>query len=176
MIGDGFDTDTDTGTEHERGVSVAVTHVLTIGITTILIAMLLTSGATLLESETERSAESSLETIGERLADEIENVDRMAHGDTHSVRVTTEHPGTVANSRYTVELLGSDDCEDDDAPLLDGSTECLRLTADEIERPVYVPVVVETDIGDEGPVNGGTIEIVYDGNSGEELELKEVSR
>ncbi|APW99691.1 hypothetical protein CHINAEXTREME_18785 [Halobiforma lacisalsi AJ5] len=169
MIGDGFDTDT----EHERGISVAVTHVLTIGITTILIAMLLTSGATLLESETERSAESSLETIGERLADEIENVDRMANEETHSVIVTTEHPGTVANSRYTVELLegdnGNGECSE--APLLDGSTDCLRLTSNDIDRDVYVPLVVESAMGSDDPVAGGTIEIVYDGDD-DELRLE----
>ncbi|EMA42941.1 DUF7266 family protein [Halobiforma nitratireducens] len=148
----------------DRGVSVAVTHVLTIGIATILIAMLMMSGATLLETETERSAESSLETIGERLAHEVENVDQMTYDETERIEVTSQQPRTVANSRYTVELLegenGAGECSE--APLLDGTTDCLRLTGD--DGDVYVPLVVGSDIGADDPVTGGTVEIVYDGD------------
>lgn len=146
--------------DSDRGISVAVTHVLTIGITTILIAMLLTSGATLLETETERSAEASLETIGERLADEIENVDRIAAGEADNVTVTAEHPRAVANSRYTVELVAFSECRE--APLLDGSTDCLRLRSQDTDVTVYVPVSTDADLDTGRSVSGGPIAITHE--------------
>ncbi|ELZ23947.1 DUF7266 family protein [Natrinema limicola] len=144
----------------DRGTSITITHVLTIGITTLLIAALLTSSGTLLENETERSAESSLETIGERLAGEIESVDRMATDDA-SVTVTADHPRTVANSRYTVKLLDSDECGNADL-LSDSPTntnDCLRLTASNADTEVYVPVAIDNLDDGQPPVSGGSLEI-----------------
>ncbi|RZV08092.1 hypothetical protein BDK88_3054 [Natrinema hispanicum] len=142
----------------DRGTSITITHVLTIGITTLLIAVLLINAGTLLENETERSAESSLETIGERLAGEIESVDRMA-ADSASVTVTADHPRTVANSRYSIELLDKDKCRD--AELLDNSTEndCLHLTASNADVEVYVPVAIDNLEHGQPPVSGGSLEI-----------------
>ncbi|WP_241471229.1 DUF7266 family protein [Natrinema salifodinae] len=137
-------------------MSISITHVLTIGITTILIAMVLTSAGTMVDTETDRSAESSLETVGERLADEIGNVDQIATGTTDDVTVVAEHPQTVASTRYTVEL--TEDC----GPLIADSTACLKLTAHDADAIAYVPV--KTDAGiDESSASGGTIEISYDG-------------
>ena len=146
----------------ERGVAVAVTHVLTIGITTILIAMLMMSGSTLLETETERSADRSLETIGERIAGEIGNVDQIAADDgTDSVTLTVDHPRTVSNSGYTVRLL--EDCgSDSDSPLIEASgVDCLELETHNHDVTVYVPVTVDAS-NLEGSATGGTIEISYD--------------
>lgn len=142
--------------ERDRAVSITLTHVLTIGITTILIAMLLTASGTMLESETERSADSSLETIGERIADEIGNVDQIANETDDSVTLTTEHPRTVASSRYTVELRT--DC---DEALLD-EVDCVTLTAEDTDAVAHVPIKTDAEIPDEDPVTGGTIEIVYE--------------
>ncbi|ELY98874.1 hypothetical protein C482_11373 [Natrialba chahannaoensis JCM 10990] len=138
-------------------MSIAVTHVLTIGITTILIAMLLTSAGGLLDTETDRSAERSLETIGERIAGEVESADQLADEDDSDVTITAAHPRTVANSGYTVALR--EDCE---GPLLDGETDCIQLTASNADAVVYVPFTTERGI-DESEVSGGTIEIETDG-------------
>ncbi|OIB57072.1 DUF7266 family protein [Natrialba sp. SSL1] len=144
------------GSNRDRGMSIAVTHVLTIGITTILIAMLLTSAGGLLETETDRSAERSLETIGERIAGEVESADQLADEDDPDVTITAAHPRTVANSGYTVALR--ENCE---APLLDGETDCVELTASNADTVVHVPFTTDRDInGNE--VAGGTIEIEVD--------------
>ncbi|QFU82973.1 DUF7266 family protein [Natronorubrum aibiense] len=156
----------------DRGMSIALTHVLTIGITTILIAMLLMSGSTMLDTETERSTQTSLETIGERLAGDIDNVDRIVADSDDTVTITAEQPRSVANSRYTVELR--DDCSEEDASLLEesDSTACLRLTAQDVDVVVYVPVAVDGErIKELQSVRGGTIEIKYeDEDDGIELE------
>lgn len=145
----------------DRGVSIAVTHVLTLGITAVLITGLMLGAGSLLETERERSAEGSLETIGERLSGELSSVDRIASdGDTVTLRTT--HPQRVASSTYKVEL--HDDCggTDPDAPLIDDGA-CLELTADDEDVTVFVPVsVAEDDLAD-SEARGGTIEIEYDG-------------
>jgi len=157
----------------DRGTSITITHVLTIGISTLLIAVLLTSSGTLLETETERSAESSLETIGERLAGEISDADRMATSGADSVNVTTDHPTTVANSQYTVTLLNETHCG---APLIDNSNDCIRLTATGADTEVYVPIATEIPIeGKEGPVYGGSIDIYASDSGSGEITIKGVN-
>ncbi|WP_226481783.1 DUF7266 family protein [Natrinema amylolyticum] len=142
----------------DRGVSITVTHALTIAITTVLIAMLLMAGGTLLENEKENSARTSLETVGERLSDEISNTDRAAAGTNDKVTATADHPRTVAGSSYRVELLPASDCQDN--VFLDGSTDCLKLTATDTDPVVYVPVKIDAEISDDSnAVAGGTIEI-----------------
>lgn len=144
----------------DRAVSITVAHVLSIAITTILIGMLLTSAGTMLDTEKESSTTTSLETVGERLADEIGNVDRIASG-SGDVTVTADHPRTVAGTRYTVDLLEKGTCSQ--APLLDDSNHCLRLTADSVDAVVYVPVKIDADVhATEQSARGGLIEIGYD--------------
>ena len=160
--------------ETDRGLSIALTHVLTIGITTILIAMLLMAGSTMLESETERSTQTALETVGERLAGDIDNVDRMADGD-GNVSLVSDQPRTVANAGYTVTALASDDCADR-APLLNGATPCLELDASSTDVTVYVPMAVdESRLVPGESVAGGQIEIEYDADENE-LAITEADR
>ncbi|WP_246999989.1 DUF7266 family protein [Halosolutus gelatinilyticus] len=147
-------------TRDDRALSITVTHVLTIGITTILISMLLVSAGTMLDSQTDRSAESSLETIGERIAGEIAAGDQIAVGSSDDVTLTAEHPRRVAGSGYRVTLLESTHC--DEGPLLTDETDCLRLTSSGSDVVVYVPLKVDTDVDHESSADGGLIEIRYD--------------
>lgn len=158
-------------TDTDRGMSIALTHVLTIGITTILIAMLLMAGSTMLESETERSTETALETVGERLAGDIDNVDRMASNDASDASLVSDRPGTVANSGYTVTVLEDETCGDR-APLLDGTNPCLELAASSTDVTVHVPLKISDGREIEGSVQGGAIEINYV-DSDDRIELTE---
>ncbi|MFC7232249.1 hypothetical protein ACFQMM_14235 [Saliphagus sp. GCM10025308] len=143
---------------NDRGVSIAITHVLTLGITTVLVAGLLISAGTLLESQTDRSAQQSLETIGERLSGEISAVDRIAAGN-GTANLTVDHPSMVASNRYTVTLLENETCAEE--PLLTNATNCMRLSAQSADVDVYVPVTAPVE--HESSVSGGTIRIVHDG-------------
>ena len=145
----------------ERGVSISITHVLTLGIATILVAMLLISASTMLETERDRNTEASLETIGERIAHDIGVVDQAINNSSDTIAVTTDQPRRAGNSRYTVTILNSDECKM--APLLDGSTACLHLAADGTDSEAYVPIKNETTIDSGESVHGGRIEISYDG-------------
>lgn len=141
----------------DRGVSIAVTHVLTIGITTVLIAGLLIGAGSLLDSERERGARESLETIGERLSSEMASVDRLAENDT-TVKLYVEHPRTVSGSRYTIETATGTDCSS--RPLLDDTETCLVLTATGKNVEVAVPVAIDAKV--DGSASGGPIEITYE--------------
>jgi hypothetical protein len=152
----------------DRGVSIAVSHVLTLAITTVLISMLLIGASSVLDAETDRSAERSLETIGERLAGEIDDADRLlADGTRESMEITVDHQRTVPNSAYTVEVR-----QDCDSPLLADDAGCLRLSADDLDIAVFVPLADGVEV-EERTVRGGTIELV--GREGSD-ELREERR
>ena len=153
-------------------MSIALTHVLTIGIATILVAMLLMAGSAMLDSESERSTETALETVGERLAGEIDNVDRMA-AQRDAVSLVSEQPQTVTNTGYTVTVLSPDECGDR-APLLDGSNHCLEVDASSADVTVHVPLKVETGIETGRSIQGGAIEIEYE--RGADISITEANR
>ncbi len=148
----------------DRAVSIALTHALTLGITTILVGALLLGGGTFLENETDRTVADSLETTGERLATEITRADRLGSsaGATEAVTLTLEYPDTVANSRYRVGIVN--DCHEIDGAL-SASEHCLELVASRLDEPVYVPLgVLDANVDTEGSVRGGAMTIVHDGD------------
>ena len=154
----------------DRAVSIAVTHVLTIAITTVLISGLLIAAGSMLEGQQDRSAEQSLETVGERIAGEIAGAEQAA-GDDGTVTVTADHPSRVASERYTVTVHenNSDTCED--APLLEGHTACLELESTG-GVTVYVPAPIgELDIGADRSASGGKIVITVDADEGDDGEI-----
>ena len=159
------------GSTTDRGLSITVTHVLTIGITTVLIAVLLTGASAMLDTETDRTTEQSLETIGERLAGEVANVDAIADdsSDSGNVSLHSDQPRRVGGSDYTVELLDSDDCGE--SSVLTSETNCLRLTSDGPDIVQYVPVKIDADVGDDRAAAGGLIVVGYDSDE-EEITLR----
>ena len=148
--------------DDERAVSIAVTHVLTIAVTTLIIGGLMMGASFLMDIQTERSAEESRETIGERLSSQVSSVDRAAAG-SEDVKIWADHPRTVAGSGYTVRLTNS--C--DDQPLLEDVDQCLILTHGGSDVEVGVPVKVNQSVS--GEASGGTIEITGDGS---EIEIE----
>ena len=143
--------------EDDRAVSIAVTHVLTIAVTTLIIGGLMLGAGFLLETEKERSAEDSLETIGERLSAQLSSADRAA-ADDGEITIRADHPQTVAGSGYTVDLVDGDGCGDQ--PLLQDDQQCLILSYHGGDVEVGVPVKV--DEISESSTQGGTIEIHRD--------------
>lgn len=96
----------------DRAVSIALTHVLTIGITTILITGLLIGGSGLLEDEKSDATRGELRTIGNRMASELSAAyysARSTGGDGKMV-VRVSHPSRVAGDPYNVELRENSGC------------------------------------------------------------------
>ena len=152
----------------DRGVSIAVTHVLTIGITTILIAGLLFGAGSLLSGESDRSTDRSLHIIGEELSGEVSSVDRLAGHENDTIAVTSKQPRMVAGSSYEVELQPT--C-DEEAPVVNETQPCLALTGNNGDVAVYVPVILsdETNV-ERSSVTGGPVKITYEGHDDNETE------
>jgi len=148
MIRQPLDTD-------DRSVSIAVNHVLTIGITATLLTTLLLGMGGLLDSERERAATESLSTVGERLSGEISSVDRMKNETSDNVTIRSNYQRTVSGSTYTIELLDSG-C---DGPLVEDVDECLLLSAHQENVDVYVPVKTDTPV-ENSSVSGGPIKVI----------------
>jgi hypothetical protein len=89
-----------------RGVSLALTHALTIAITAVLVSSLLIASGTLLESQEQRVSEEQIAEIGSDAASYVYNFDRLnATGDQVSATVTPAYPPRVVDSyTYRVEL------------------------------------------------------------------------
>ena len=151
----------------DRAVSIAVTHVLAIGITTILIGGLILGASGLLQGEQDRAADRELQAIGENMANEIVTATATAQErNLSSTEVRTNHPLSVTGQSYRVEL------EEDQSDLGGACTvqdrldqgvydACLVLTADTVERevPLKLPDNVEPD---GGSASGENIVIEYD--------------
>lgn len=143
----------------DRAVSIAVTHVLALGITAVLVSGLLLGAGTMLDSERERSTDDSLETIGERLAGEVASVDRAYENDTDNVSVVASHPRSAGTGSYTVTLYENVDGEDCGDLI---QNQCLVLSSQTEDVEVAIPVKTETELADEMSTSGGTIVIGVD--------------
>ncbi|XVH30979.1 DUF7266 family protein [Haloferacaceae archaeon DSL9] len=145
----------------ERAVSTAIGYALAISITTVLVAGVLTAGATLVDGERDRIAAIELETAGEQLARGISDVDRLRRaaddnaaargGDVTTAAVRLSLPRRVAGRSYAVSI---DADARDDPPY----THTITLRTDATTRTVSVrtatPIVA-------GRVDGGPVRIEY---------------
>ncbi|WP_394743249.1 DUF7266 family protein [Natronococcus roseus] len=138
----------------DRGVTMAVTHVLALGISAALLAVLLAGAGAVLEAETERAAERSLETVGQELAGEIETADRLADGEGAEAVARVDAARAVAGTGYAVEARG-------DCPEAASDENCLRLSAHTVDAIAYVPISATADL-ESNTVSGGPIEIVVE--------------
>lgn len=140
--------------DDRRGVSITVSHVLTIAITAVLITGLVVAASGALTGQRERAARSQLDTVGQRLAFEVEQVDSLvARGNGAQAGLDTDHSDWIVNSPYEVTLT-DDGC--------DGAATCLVLTVRGFDSRTVVGVDVSTPI-EESTAPGGEVRIVYDG-------------
>jgi FlaG/FlaF family flagellin (archaellin) len=147
----------------DRAVSVTVTHVLTIAITTILIAGLLTAATGLLDSEQNRAGNREMRSVGETLATELVTVSETAQDQgAETARLETTQPDAVVGDGYKIRLRDSPaECANRDI-----YQACLTLSSSNglsVDVPVNLPSPVQAN---ESFISGGEIAIVYDDTGG----------
>jgi hypothetical protein len=147
-------TDAATITMNDRGVSTAISHVLTIGITAVLITGLIIGTSGFVETERDRTTEREMIVVGERMANELEQVDGLVKSGTDTVRVRTSHARRIAGVAYAVTLTP-------DASACAGDAPCLVLNAEAADTRVVVPVNVAHTVT-VSTVSGGQLSFVYD--------------
>lgn len=143
----------------ERGVSIAVTHVLAIGITTLLISALLVGAAGVLSQQRDQAADRQLDRIGNRLATQIAKADSLVGTDEKAESATfrVDQPGKVSGGSYSVRLADGDVCEPPADPPHATPDACLVLTPSNPELdidPVQVPVHNDSEVTLEDTGNG----------------------
>ncbi|QSG12054.1 Pilin/Flagellin, FlaG/FlaF family [Halapricum desulfuricans] len=124
---------------NNRGLSTPVTHVLTIGITGVLLVLLLSTANGFLTDQQEYAAQDELNTIGNRLADDIQKVVALSEQG-GSVTVTVEHPDAIAGNEYRVSYENT-------AGACAGVTDtCLAMSVVGQDVSQTVPLSVPSDV------------------------------
>lgn len=146
----------------DRAVSIAVTHVLAIGITTLLISTLLIGAGGVLDDQKERAAREELSTIGDRVSTQLTTASRMAET-ADSVEITVNQPTRVSGGTYTIDLVTSSPesvCDGASVPPTPGELDgCLVLETTNLNVVVTVPVHLPGPDPTVEVVGSGTIEI-----------------
>jgi hypothetical protein len=145
----------DRPTASERGVSSTLSYVLSLAIATLLITGLIIAGTGFVTTQRDLVIREEMEVIGQHLASNVEQADRMANaseGSGTTVQVNQTLPDTAARSEYDVRLSES--------------REQLVLNSSSPEQTVRVNISTTTDLG-ESTADGGAIAIRYDESSDE---------
>jgi hypothetical protein len=103
MLGDG-DGSAD---EHDRAVSVAISHALTVAITTILLSGLLVGTGSFVDGQESKVADEQLNEIGHNIVTQVTTLERI--NDTNSNAAATvelQYPRLIVdNYQYDIELV-----------------------------------------------------------------------
>lgn len=141
----------------DRAVSITVTHVMTIGITTILIAGLLLGAGNMLEDQRTNTGDRELRSIGDRVATELVTAADRGERTNATVEVRSSQPSSSVGGGYRVHLTDSSDCYAGS-----GYDGCLELNSFANDIDVEIPVSVPEDVTIEaGSAQGGHVVSVY---------------
>lgn len=149
--------------DDERAVSITLNYVLAIAISAVLVTGLLIAGGNFVGDQQESVVRNELSVVGQRLAADLERVDRMvaAGDDVDAARINRSLPTAAVGERYDIELDASAEPE-------------LVLTADGADVSVSVTISNRTPLADSS-VRSGSVAVVYDptGGSGGVITLNE---
>jgi len=147
--------------DDSRAVSIAITHALTIAITTVLISGLLISSGELLESQQQRVGEEQFDDIGADMISLINSLDRLnATGENVTASVTPSYPERVAGHSWKVELSGGGQNRF-------GTTHALNISSDSFDRTIQYPLSTnnaKVDVGATTTDSSPVIRLCEDGN------------
>lgn len=140
-------------TRNTRAVSPVFAYVLTLAITTLLIAGLLIAASGYVDEQRESVTENELEVLGQQLSADIAAADRLARTDGATATwVQRDIPRDIVGSTYTVHIRS------DGA----GPTEYyLELTAADLDVSIEVGIATQTAL-EITSVGGGSVIVEYD--------------
>lgn len=140
-----------------RAVSVAITHALTIAVTTIAISTLLIGAGGLLDDQQNRVAREQLTEIGSDVVSHINSLDRLAAtGDTVDATVRPTYPTRVVGQEYSVSILHE---SSSDFPF--GTDHALSVRSTRLNSPIQFPLRTNVNLA-AVEVEGGPLAICLD--------------
>lgn len=151
----------------DRGISIALSYVLVTSITVILVGGLIIAGSTFVEDQRDNVVEEELQVIGNQLAGNLEQIDRMVAASNASFPNTDKTPDAAAvNETFPTQVSGSSYT----IQLGDGGSDPPRLVLTAAQVDVSVEVVLRVDVAveNDAAATGGEVEAYYD-ESDEEL-------
>lgn len=130
----------------ERAVSVTVNYVLTLAITTVLIAGLITGAASLIDGTEKQTTKDGYEVAGNRVAAGIQAADRLAQSGSVEVTMTVDLPDRIAGTQYRISVNNN------------SSPPEVTISGVSRDQSVSVPVTNQTELVG-GEVFGGDIRV-----------------
>lgn len=134
----------------DRAVSVAITHALAIGITTVLLSGLFVASGTLLESQENRVGQDQLEEISSDVATHVQTFDRLNQTGT-GVNATVQ-------PNYSERIVDSYSYQIRLEPAASGGGGEVIVESDRLGRESVFELDVDTEFR-ESSASGGSIEI-----------------
>jgi hypothetical protein len=141
-----------------RAVSAALSYTLILGIVTLLLTGLTAGFAPLVTNQQADAAHTTLEVLGNDIAGDLERADRLAvaAGPNGTVVLQTRLPERVSGSTYDIEIEET------------AETRLYELTLTsrdhETSATVRVRTEIEVDAAAIDTIDGGPIEIAFDGS------------
>lgn len=144
---------------NNRAVSVAVTHALTVAISTVLVSGLIVGAGTLLESQEQNVGEQQLREIGSDATTYINTFDRLNRtGENVTLTASPDYPERIVGSyRYTVQLNN-----------VTGGPNSLEVRSEQLGRSIEYPIETQTNVS-QSSVSGADVQISL--CEGEEIKL-----
>lgn len=147
--------------DDQRALSTPVTHALTIAITGLLMITLVSTASGFLTDQQEFAARDEVETIGNQLADDLQEVIGLSN-ESGSATVYVSQPESVVGSQYRVSYETGDDCDTS----AHTAEQCLVVSVVDMDVSQTVPVSVPSDVGVQlSRANPSTFELTAE-NSG----------
>jgi hypothetical protein len=125
----------------DRGVSTQISQVFGIAMTGILIVLLVNGAATYVQNQRTAAVETQLETVGNRLAEQLERADELGQrGGNVTVRTTVQD--TLSGTGYRAVLESGSPCRTDNFR----TDSCLVLDAYGADAQRAIPLNVTADL------------------------------
>lgn len=140
-----------------RAVSTTLGYTLTLAISTLLVAGLIVTGGNFVSTQREIVIENELEVIGEQVAGQLEQADRLvtaSAGGTSQLRLVRQFPDMAAGETYDISL------ESGGA----GSTEQLVLETNNPDIRVTVDVALNS-AWNPTTASGGSVRVRWTGSA-----------
>ena len=139
----------------DRGVSPVVAYVLTLGISSLLIAGLVIAAGGYVETQREATSRSELRVLGQQVSADIAAADRLTRTEgATEISISRTLPERVVGSQYSLSVRTGPN----------GPTDpYLELTTVRPDVTVEVGVATETAVG-ETRIGGGEMVVEYDGS------------
>lgn len=132
----------------DRAVSIAITHGLTLAITTVLLSVLLIGAGNMLDTQEQRVADAQFDEVGGDLVAQVNTLDRLNEtGEDVEVSVQPEYPSHVAGQTWNLELLPGSESD------IYTTESVVRIESPHHDRTIEYPMSNETAIEYGAPEN-----------------------